>query len=148
MTKTKLTWARIGAVSTLVSMATTIGPGISAVIRGNSVTESASVAGFGAGFIMVAIGTADRFGFFSENKSKADNHRLKMIESAALLLMGTAVGYAGLKIFINAAASIDPIIDAVLGSPITIGIMYCCKLLMDSHERNQHHYLHIHRNKK
>jgi hypothetical protein len=139
MTTSRFTWARIGAVSTVVTVATGLGAGISAAIRGGSITESASVVGLGSGLFIASVCTAGRFGFFAEQPKsiKPSDH---VIIPALVALIGTAIGYIGTKLLINAAASTEPFVDAALGMPITVGAMFCCKCLIDSYNQSQNEH--------
>ncbi len=131
------TWTRIGAGCALATVSTGLGSGISAAIRGGDITESASVVGLGTGLFVAGFGTADKLGLFGEIKPKPPSPTSHVLGAAFLELIGTSIGYFGTKLFINAAVSTAPFADAALGLPITAGVLFCGKLLLDYYDQIQ-----------
>lgn len=130
-----LSMAQIGTVSTLITLGSGLGAGVSAAMRGGEISdivESASVAGLGAGSFITSMGLASKFGFFKDENAKPLSTTDQMLIPATITLVGAAIGYAGAKLFIDAAVSTAPLTNAVLGMPVSVGTIYCLKLLLDA----------------
>lgn len=129
MTTSRFNSIEIGFVAGATCVLTGIGAGTSAAIRGSSIAESASIVGIGTGLLTAGVG------FFAKKEPKPPF--TKAIKGLAILeLAGTTIGYIGTKLFVNAAASTSPFIDATLGFPITIGVVYCFGVLANHYHQN------------
>lgn len=137
MRSSTFTCSEIVTKTAFATVTTGLGAAVSAAIRGGSITESTSVVGLGSGLCIASIGVAGRLGFFAKVPPTPLKPSDYFAYPALLQLMGTTAGYVGTKIFINAAASTEPFVNAVYGLSITIGTFYCCILLIDSYNQNQ-----------
>lgn len=125
----------IGSGAVIFTTISGLSAGIGAAIRGTSITESAAVVGLGTGLVSAGVG------FFARKVSQKPSFPQAIPGLALLELMGTTLGYAGTKLFINAAASTAPFIDASLGFPITMGLYYCLGVLADYLDQNAKNHL-------
>lgn len=130
-------WGRIGLGLSVPTVATGLGAGIMAAYRDDNIIESASVVSAGTGLMLAGLGIAAKLGMFGEIKCEPVSPTMHVLAPAFYQLIGTSIGYSGAKFFMDTAISTAPLANAVLGFPITLGVMFCGKLLLDYYDQNQ-----------
>lgn len=131
MPSEQLSLTEIAVISTAVGVNSAVNSSFGALIHGSSVGNSAVISGLGT------VGVCLGFGFFARNditRERVSNLEQMYTDLAVFNIVmygyGALMGQMSAMLFFGMAASTDPIIDTLIGLPISLGIFICCCLLL------------------